>query len=223
MWTMTVGASALVALGLGRDTKDSPVGTVALLGAGLACHPLLYALRRFAEDAAAWRSVMGSGVSTLLPMLLVVFLVGVVYGAAADKASQPWPVHMVWLVVGAIVAGALAAFRAVPVGPPLAFGVAVVPLVGLGMWVGKALRGPCDRDPDARQPDMQPSQLVLRALLAVVIAAAVMWAIKLGAGDRLPPIDAPAVLPAAPPGPAVVDDMFENTGLNEDLRSMFAM
>lgn len=229
MWTMVVGASTLVALGLGRDAKNSAVSTVALLGAGLACHPLLYAFRRVAEDMAAWRSVMNSGLVTLLPMLLLVFLIGVIYGAAANKTSQPWPVHIPWVVVGGVIAGALAAVRAVPVGPSLAFGVAVIPLVALGMWVGKALRSPCSEDPDTREPDMQPSQLALRALLAMVIATAVMWAIRMGAGNRFAAASSPPPLPPLPPPQSKtvaikgdVDDMFENTGLNEDLRSMFA-
>lgn len=175
-WGGAIASALVLSIALSRDKRDA--AGLALVVGGLACSPLLAQVSSASRGLA--RGAGGQPILETVAMLAIALAVATVYGAATDIDPPCWDMGILALVAAALTSGALAGLN-MAVTPEILFGVVLIPVVNLGLWLGVAARRrdastPADDDADAGP---NPGRMALDAALGLVLAMCALWLTQL--------------------------------------------
>lgn len=168
-WFGAVASSLVVSMAVTRPERDA--ASLALIVGGLACSPLLSQMNKASTAMANGSGLPEVGKSAA--MLMVAMMVAVVYGASLNVCPPKWDLGVGALVAAALTSGMLAGIG-MPVTSEILFGVVLLPVVYLGLWLGANIRGKKDVEEGS-----DPGRMAVDASLGLVIALCAMWLTKI--------------------------------------------
>lgn len=198
-------ASAVVSAVLLSASTTAPTWQVApmvLLVAGLLCSPLATTMSDVADRLSRGQAVGPLMATRVLPFALATMLLAMVYAVSLDARPQCWEYPLSTLLVAGVAGGVLNASGLLParLGAQALYGLIVMPLVCVGLWMGRALRRHPYEEIDDEDEEQRPVRHVMRFFLGILLATFVTYVIH-----RAQPAEAPAFAPlvVAPlPSPA---------------------
>jgi len=165
-WSAAVASSLVLSVALSRAEYDA--GGLALVVGGLACSPLLSQVSVASRGLSA--GAAGQPIIETVAMLLIALAVSAAYGAAADTPPPKWDIGVLAVVAAGLTSGVLAGLN-MAVTSEILFGVVLLPVVHLGLWLGVAAR----RKDEPEIDGCSPGRLALDAGLGLVLAMCALW------------------------------------------------
>lgn len=169
-WLGAVASSLVVSMAITRPERDA--ASLALIVGGLACSPLLSQMNKTSTAMAAGKGFPEIGKT--IAMLMVALMVAVIYGGTLNVCPPKWDLGVGALVAAALTSGMLAGIG-MPVTSEILFGVVLLPVVYLGLWIGANVR---DKN-DGEDGKNDPGRMAVDALLGMVLALCAMWLTKI--------------------------------------------
>lgn len=192
-WGRALASALVLSMALTRKKRDAT--WMALVVGGLACSPLATQVGQASKGLA-----LGNGGQDILEVFVMIALamaVAIAYGATTDVDPPCWDLGILGLVVAALTSGALAGLG-VPVAPDILFGVVLIPVVSLGLWVGVMVRN----KGEPLSADVNPGRMATEAALGLVLAMCAVWLTQLNANSRKAPVSAKSDVNASSTAPA---------------------